>query len=128
MPDLVPAAPGASARRVHRVADTDTARHWGNDLPVLATPVLLWLGEVTAMDALAGSLAPGEMTVGLAHDSRHLAPTVAGRDVEIVARLRSVEGRTLVFDVEGRDGKTVVLAGTHTRAIVDTARFVARLG
>jgi len=63
------------AMHEHRVSADDTAQHWGNDLPVLATPVLLWLGEVTAMRALADYLNDGEMTVGLAHDSAHLAPT-----------------------------------------------------
>jgi fluoroacetyl-CoA thioesterase len=111
----------------HRVSAGDTARHWGNDLPVLATPVLLWLGEVTAMRALADYLNDGEMTVGLAHDSAHLAPTPAGQLVKITARLRERTGRTLVFDVEGRDDHEIILRGTHTRAVVNRTRFLARL-
>lgn len=111
----------------HCVADADTAVHWGNDLPVLATPVLLWLGEITAMRALAPHLDDGEMTVGLAHDSAHLAPTLAGQLVRITATLREHAGRTLVFDIEGRDEYDVILRGTHTRAVVGRARFLAKL-
>jgi fluoroacetyl-CoA thioesterase len=111
----------------YRVAAGDTAEHWGNDLPVLATPVLLWLGEITAMRALTDYLDDSEMTVGLAHDSAHLAPTPAGQLVRITARLRDHTNGTLVFDVEGRDEHDVILHGTHTRAVVDRARFKARL-
>ncbi|OLZ48652.1 thioesterase family protein [Amycolatopsis keratiniphila] len=111
----------------HEVTDQDTAVRWRNDLPVLATPVLLWLGEITAMRALEGYLEDDEMTVGLSHDSSHLAPTPAGREVQLTAVLRERTGSKLVFDVYGRDDSEEILSGTHTRAVVRRSRFLARL-
>lgn len=111
----------------HTVTDADTALHWRNELPVLATPVLLWLGEITAMAALSDHLEDGEMTVGLHHDSSHLAPTPPGRTVRLTATLRERTRNRLVFDVHGHDGVRDVLRGTHTRAVVDRAAFVAGL-
>ena len=118
---------GASARHEHVVDAAETAEHWGNELPVLATPVLLWLGEITAMRVVEDRLEPGEMTLGVAHDSAHLAPTPVGQRVTVTATLRERQGRRLVFDVEARDEDEVVLHGTHTRAVVDRASFGSRL-
>jgi predicted thioesterase len=119
--------PGASARYEHAVTEAETAKHWGNELPVLATPVLLWLGEITAMRAVADHLGTDEMTLGVAHNSAHLAPTPVGHRVTVTATLREQQGRILVFDVEARDRDEVVLRGTHTRAMVDRSRFGVRV-
>jgi predicted thioesterase len=116
-----------SAHHEHVVTDAETARHWGNELPVLATPVLLWLGEITAMRAVADHLGSQEMTLGVAHNSAHLAPTPVGHCVTVSATLRQQQGRILVFDVEARDRDEVVLRGTHTRAVVDRGRFGSRV-
>jgi fluoroacetyl-CoA thioesterase len=111
----------------HRVTEQDTASRWRNDLPVLATPVLLWLSEITAMEALAGFLEDGEMTVGLSHDSSHLAATPVGHEVSLTAVLVERRGNRLVFEVSAHDGVDVVLRGRHTRAVVARGNFLLRL-
>lgn len=111
----------------HEVTEADLATQWRNDLPVLATPVLLWLGELAAMDALGSYLEDDEMTVGLSHDATHLAATLAGQQVFLTAELVQQEGKRLVFAVSGHDGVEEVLRGTHTRAIVSRSKFLARL-
>ncbi|GAA5084390.1 putative thioesterase [Thermocatellispora tengchongensis] len=116
-----------SASYTHEVTSRDTADQWRNDLPVLATPVLLWLGEITAMRALEGYLDEDEMTVGLSHDSSHLAPTPAGHEVHLTAVLRERDGARLTFDVHAHDGTDEILRGTHTRAVISRSRFLARL-
>jgi predicted thioesterase len=111
----------------HRVRAQDTARNWGNDLPVLATPVLLWLAEIAAMDALKEAVEDGEMSVGVAHDARHLAPTLEGAEIEVEAIPVEVDERSVTFRVWARDAGRDLFVGTHTRGIVATGRFVARL-
>ncbi|MFC9795682.1 thioesterase family protein [Streptomyces sp. NPDC127584] len=118
---------GTTATVTHTVTAAEAASNWGNGLDVLATPVLLWLGEITAMKVLENDLPEGSMTLGLTHDSAHLAPTPVGETVTLTATLTAVEGSKLQFEVEGRDGQAVVLRGTHGRALVDRARFTARL-
>ncbi|MCX5265948.1 thioesterase family protein [Streptomyces sp. NBC_00199] len=118
---------GRSATITHVVKEADTAANWGNELPVLATPVLLWLSEIAAMEVIGSGLSPRDMTVGLAHDSAHQAPSVLGDTVTVHAELRSIEGKKLVFNVSASDGRATVLAGRHTRAVVDKERFVSRL-
>ncbi|KZM71637.1 thioesterase family protein [Nocardia terpenica] len=111
----------------HTVTEKDTAMRWGNDLPVLSTPVLLWLSELAAMRAVEPYVVPGWMTVGIAHDSSHLAPSVEGNTISINATLVDVDGSRLRFDVSAEDGETVILAGSHTRGVINSERFRQRL-
>lgn len=118
---------GATGSLTHQVREQDGAARWGNELPVLATPVLMWLGEIAAMRAVASVLEDDEMTVGCSHDAQHLAPTPVGATVEVSAALVSVDGRTLHFEVRATDGIDVVLLGTHVRSVVSRGRFLERL-
>jgi predicted thioesterase len=58
---------------------------------------------------------------------RHLAAAPANASVDARARLLSREGRRLTFSVEVHWGDVVLMSGTHERAIVNLARFLARL-
>lgn len=118
---------GTSSSLDHTVTPQDSAKNWGNELDVLATPVLLWLGEIAAMKVIEKAITDADMTVGLAHDSAHLAPTPTGETVTLTATLTRVEGKKLTFAVEGRDTHSTVLRGEHTRAVVDRDRFTAKL-
>jgi fluoroacetyl-CoA thioesterase len=111
----------------YNVGERDLATAWRNDVPVLATPILLWLAELACMRAIADTLPEGDMTVGLSHDSAHLAPTPEGWSVQVSASLTQIDGRKLVFAVEASDGRDTVLKGTHIRAIVNRERFVRNL-
>lgn len=123
MPDLI----GKSGVLVHTVMPTDLATHWKNQLPVLATPILLWLAELATIKAVEGALAPDSMTVGIGHHNRHLAPTPVGFTLRIHATVVSATAKLIVFDVEATDGTDRILEGTHTRAIVDRNSFETRI-
>ena len=118
---------GAEATLAHRVREPDLATAFANDVPVLATPVLLWLAELAAMRAVEGELGPDEMTVGVAHRAEHLAATPRGHTVTVRARLVDVDGARLRFEVSGRDGSEPVLAGEHDRFVVSADRFRDRV-
>ncbi|MFF8600009.1 thioesterase family protein [Streptomyces sp. NPDC015232] len=118
---------GTRAAYTHTVRTEDSATHWGNELPVLATPVLLWLGEIACMKVVEDALDEGEMTVGYAHtDARHLAATPVGWTVTVEATLTRAEDGMLTFEVEARDAQDVVFRGTHVRALIERERFVRR--
>jgi len=123
MPDLI----GKSGVIVHTVLPTDLASHWKNDTPVLATPIILWLAELAAMKALEGLIDPACMTLGTAHNNRHLAPTPEGFTVHLCATIVSATSKRIVFDIQATDGTESILEGTHTRAIVDRTFFEKRI-
>lgn len=117
---------GLSSTRMYRVKSSDLATAWENDVPVLATPVLLWLTERVCMDAVDNHLNEGDFTVGYGHNSRHTAPTPEDWDVTINARLVAQEGIILTFDVEAFDQVDTVLKGQHTRAMLNKQKFLER--
>jgi fluoroacetyl-CoA thioesterase len=111
-----------------RVTEARTAQALGSgDLPVLGTPALVALMEAAAVQALSGSLAEGETTVGTRIEVPHLAATPMGSGVRAEAFLIGVEGRKLTFRVNAYDDRQKIGEGTHQRAIVTRSRFLAKL-
>lgn len=104
-----------------------TAAEWGNDLPVLATPVLLWLSEIACMRVADDRLDTGLMTLGLSHDSAHLGPTREGETVTVRATLNWVGRNRLGYRVVAHDHVGQVLDGTHVRAVVSQVAFTHQL-
>jgi len=110
------------------VGEQDTAVAMGSgDVPVLATPRVVALVEGAAVRAVAEQLPSGQTSVGTEIALRHLAPTGIGGRVRATAQVVGVDGRMVRFDVSVDDGETVVAAGTHTRVVVDQARFLSRI-
>ena len=117
-----------SERRTLLVEREHTARELGSgSVEVLATPMLIALMEAAALDAVQGFLAEGWTTVGIKVDVEHLRATPLGGTVTAEATLTKREDRILVFAVQAWDGKGLVGQGTHTRAIIDTEKFMSRL-
>ncbi len=117
---------GVTSQKVHEVRSADLATAWANDVPVLATPILLWLAETTCMDAVDGHLDPGQFTVGYEHDIRHLAPTPEGWCITLEVCLTKQEGIILTFEVTASDKAGMILKGTHKRAVLSKQEFLNR--
>ncbi len=119
--------PGLEAWVERRVEKSDLADTLGNaGAKVLATPVLIGLLESASTNAVRPHLPEGTMTVGTSVNVRHLAATPPGFTVVAKSRLREVDGRRLLFDVEARDDTEKVAEGVHERFIVDEEKFLAR--
>lgn len=118
---------GMRATYVHSVTTSDLATNWRNDVPVMATPVLLWLAEITCMKATDHALEPRLMTLGFRHEMSHLAPTPEGWTITIEAELTDISDRLLTYSVIAHDGRDKVLAGSHIRAVVDRNMFTDRV-
>jgi fluoroacetyl-CoA thioesterase len=117
---------GTSAMHEWPVTHPLTVQAHGTiDIPVLATPQLIFMLEDTCVLALQPLLADSEITVGTSVHVDHMASARVGEKVKVSAELVSVRGRRFVFRVEGRCGKTVVGRGLHERAMVDRDEFLA---
>jgi fluoroacetyl-CoA thioesterase len=95
--------------------------------PVLATPVMIMVMENAALNAIRGFLDAGESAVGTAVDVRHLAATPAGRRVTGEAEVTRVDGRRIEFTVRAAEGEKEIGIGSHSRVVIDTAKFAERL-
>ncbi len=96
-------------------------------LDVFATPSMVALMEHAAMTAVAPFLAEGDTTVGGYIATSHLAPSPIGATIEAVAVVTAVDGRKIEFEVEARCGEQLLGKGTHTRFIVNAAKFMSKL-
>jgi fluoroacetyl-CoA thioesterase len=105
-----------------------TARHMGSGaVQVFATPEMVRLMERAAVRALADHLGPGQQSVGVVVNVKHMAASPVGATVTARARLVAVDGRRLQFEVSAHDGVDLVGEGTHERALIDMARFEDRV-
>ena len=95
--------------------------------PVLATPVMIMAMENAALEALKPYFDAGESAVGTRVDVTHLAPTPVGRRVVAHAEVTGSSGRQIEFRVSALDGTEEIGRGTHSRALIDLARFTQRL-
>lgn len=120
--------PGLAGRAELVVGTNDTAPRVGSGrVPVLATPVMISVIEAAALDAVEHLLAEGKQSLGTHLDVSHLAATPVGMRITASAELVAVEGRQLIFRVRAEDEADLVSEGTHSRVVVDVARFDARL-
>jgi len=66
---------------------------------------------------------PTEQTVGTHVNFSHEAATPAGIEVVAKVELIDIDGKRLVFKVEGYDEEGMISRGTHERFIIDKKRF-----
>jgi predicted thioesterase len=120
---------GAKGECVYTVQNSDLASAVAmspeDDFPdVLATSRMIALMELSAARLMKAVLQPGQLSVGVSVDIKHFAPTPVDEEVKAVATYLGLEGKIYQFEVEVFDRAGKVASGTHTRAIVDTARLV----
>ena len=117
--------PGLEATIEATVTDAMTAIALGSgDVEVLGTPAVLALAERAACAAIEGRLDEGQTSVGTRVELSHLAPTEVGSTVAANARLRTIDGRTLTFELDVSDEAGSIAHGTHRRVVVDRAAFL----
>jgi predicted thioesterase len=98
----------------------------GDDFPeVFATSRMIALMELAAARAMKGELEPGQLSVGVGIDVRHLAATPLGASVRAAATFLGMDGKLYRFKVEAFDAGGPIGQGEHTRAIVATARLLS---
>ena len=94
---------------------------------VFATPMMILAMENAALEAMKPFFEPGETAVGTRVDVRHLAATPVGRRVTAYAEVTNASDRRVDFRVWAMDGEEQIGVGEHERAVIDIAKFTARL-
>ena len=120
---------GAKCQLEQPVTEALTAITAGSgSLPVFGTPFMAAMMECAAMNALQAFLPEGQGSVGTRLDISHEAPTPVGMTVRAEAEITSVSenGKMVEFLVKAWDEVGLIGQGTHTRAIINEERFLAR--
>jgi len=120
---------GTKCRLEQTVTEELTAAAVGSGaLPVFGTPYMIAMMENAALTLLQSFLEDGQGSVGTHLDVQHTAPTPIGMKVMVEAEITAVSenGKMVDFTVNAWDEKGPVGNGTHTRAIINNERFLAK--
>lgn len=94
---------------------------------ILCTPWLVWFLEHAARNAVLPALEPGESTVGVVVNVQHLAATPLGENVVCSARVISVDGTQVSFQLEAHDEHEQIARGTHKLRVIQAARLAKKV-
>ena len=97
-------------------------------LPVFGTPFMIGMMENAAQTVLGNFLEEGQGSVGTHLDVNHTAPTPIGMKVSVEAEITNVSenGKIIDFKLTAWDEKGPIGQGMHTRAIINSERFLAK--
>ena len=120
--------PGLKATSELVVGPEHTAESVGSGkVGVLATPVMINVIEAAALAAVEPHLPDGHQSLGTHLDVSHTAATPVGMKVTATAEVTGVDGRQVELAVRAEDEAEEIGSGTHTRVIVNIAKFDARV-
>jgi predicted thioesterase len=118
---------GTSASKSVVVTRAMTVAHFHENMPeVYGTPMMIYLMEVAAAEAIEQYLPAGWTSVGALVNVKHLAATPVGFTVTARAEVIAANGRQITFSVEAHDGSEKIGEGTHVRGVINLERFQAR--
>jgi fluoroacetyl-CoA thioesterase len=116
---------GASKERTIRVNSNQTTSFLWKGENVLSTPSMIAEMEETCRLFLKEQviLDPEWDSVGTVVNVKHLAATPVGAEVFVKAKVVSVNGRRVIFELEARDKLEKIGEGWHERVIINVPRF-----
>ena len=125
--------PGAQARELRVVAESDTAQALGTgEVPVVASSRLFAWCEAASLAVLEPVVPPGSTSVAMRVQMDHIRAASVGCSITAIATLERIEGRRYVFVVsalgqaaEG-DDPVEIANGRIVRVVVDKADFLAK--
>lgn len=112
------------------VTEKDTAAKAASGaVEVFATPIMIAWMEEASLHLAQKELEEGFTTVGTEVNIKHLKGSLVGTEMKVVSTLKEIDRKRLVFDVAvyEEEGNILVGEGTHTRFIIDTAKFFEKL-
>jgi fluoroacetyl-CoA thioesterase len=116
---------GTSKERTITVDSNQTTSFLWEGENVLSTPSMIAEMEETCRLLLKDQVItdPEWDSVGTVVNVKHLAATPVGAEVFVKAKVVSVEGRRVMFEVEARDKLEKIGEGIHERVIINVPRF-----
>ena len=119
---------GMTHEKFLKTGPEHSARHFFPHLPdVFGTPYLVGLFEGVSAELMEPHLSPGEQSVGIAMNLKHLAATPLGMEVRATTEITQMEGKKITFKLEAFDEKEKIGEAVHERFIINEAKFNQRV-
>ena len=120
--------PGMTHELKVKTKSEDSAQKFYPHLPdVFATPFLAGLMERVSAELINMHLKPGEQSVGISMDLKHMAATPLGMEIRVRTEVTAVEGRKLTFRLEAFDEVEKIGEASHERFVIQADKFNARV-
>ncbi len=120
--------PGMTHELKVKTTPEDSAQKFYPHLPdVFATPFLAGLMERVSAELINMHLKPGEQSVGISMDLKHMAATPLGMEIRVRTEVTAVEGRKLTFRLEAFDDVEKIGEASHERFVIQADKFNARV-
>jgi predicted thioesterase len=119
---------GATKERKIRVSQNQSTSFLWEGENVFSTPSMISEMEETCRLLLKEQFISQEQwdSVGTFVEIKHLAATPVGAEVLLKAKVYSVNGRRVMFDVDASDKIEKIGEGRHERMVIEIARFRGR--
>ena len=118
-------APGLVREETFTVEEQHTAYHIGSgDERVLGTPWMISFMERVSNRLVAEHLPAGLISVGIHVDVRHLAATPINVRIRVRTEVLEAIKNRVKLSIEAWDSQDKIGDGSHTRAVVEKARFM----
>jgi fluoroacetyl-CoA thioesterase len=119
---------GATKERKIKVSQNQSTSFLWEGENVFSTPSMISEMEETCRILLKEQFIPQEQwdSVGTFVEIKHLAATPVGAEVLLKAKVYSVNGRRVMFDVDALDKIEKIGEGRHERMVIEIARFRSR--
>jgi fluoroacetyl-CoA thioesterase len=119
---------GASASKTVEVSREMTVAHFHAHMPeAYGTPMMIYLMEEAASEAIQDYLPDGWVSVGATINVKHLAATPVGFKVTARAEVVSIENNLITFAVEAHDEIEKIGEGLQARAAIEVSQFDDRM-
>ena len=92
-------------------------------MPVISTPSMIGLIEGTCLQCAQPHLDATETTVGTHVNVSHSAAAYNGEEITVKSRLKEINKRRLLFEIEVLSPRGPISSGTHERAVIDLTKF-----
>ena len=89
---------------------------------------MIALMEKTCLENVNAKIGEGNTTVGISVNIKHLKASPIGALIRCDSKLIEVDRKRLVFEVQCFEGETLIGEGIHERFVVDSQKFMAKLG
>jgi fluoroacetyl-CoA thioesterase len=99
----------------------------GGEFNVYATPEMIRDIERTCKQYILEFADEGEDSVGTQVNISHVGATLMGMSVEIIATVKTLDRRRIVFDISVKDDLDEVGIGSHDRFITDASKSADKL-
>ena len=120
--------PGMTHELKVKTKPEDSAQKFYPHLPdVFATPFLAGLMERVSAELINMHLQPGEQSVGISMDLKHMAATPLGMEIRVKTEVTAVEGKKLTFRLEAYDEVEKIGEATHERFVIQADKFNSRV-